>query len=75
MLRFLLTSWWFYIPVVGLLLYLTRRNNQKIQRIQTDQPQAEPRVKKTRTHTQSAKLAKVSGKLGLKGASSHIRRK
>ena len=29
MISFLLSTWWIYIPVVGFLFYLTRKNNQK----------------------------------------------
>jgi|GEM_PF-6633967 len=79
MLTFLLTSWWFYIPIIGVLLFLTRRNNQKIKQIKTTdkmKTQSEDSLsRKKKPRKQSAKITKVTNKLGLKGASGHIRRK
>lgn len=82
MLRFILTSWWFYVPIIAVLFYLTRRNNKKIEEIKakrtqenihdsTISKQSSPKPK----HVNSAKVKKVAGKLGLSGASSHLRRK
>lgn len=35
MIRFLLTAWWLYLPIVGVLLYLTYRNKQKVSAIKS----------------------------------------
>ena len=79
MLASLLTSWWFYIPIIAVLVFLTRRNNQKILQIKATQNQHTDTVKSTpkpkKPRKQSAKLTKLTGKLGLQGASKHLRRK
>lgn len=79
MIAFLLTSWWLYVPIIIVLVLLTRRNNQKIASImQAHDPQSVQTKSKRKASRapkkQSAQLKKVSGKLGLTGAAKHLRR-
>jgi hypothetical protein len=75
--KFLLTSWWLYIPIIGILLYLTRRNNQKIKEIKILREQHhQPNVQAAASlHPQKfTRIRRAAGKLGLSGAINHLRR-
>jgi hypothetical protein len=77
MIRFILTSWWLYIPLAGILLFLTFRNNQKIKGIKLDRElrSLSPAEREKRLHeirTQPKKLKSVSSKYGLSGILGHI---
>lgn len=56
----LLTSWWFYVPIIAVLFLLTRRNHQRIKEIQSKKAslQSDQSEKATR-------VKKVAGKLSL----------
>ena len=86
MISFLLTNWWIYIPIIVILLFLTHRNKQKINQIKSlhDQspqnahnpiPENPPGYSHTSATASSARLTRLAGRLGLKGAVTHIRRK
>lgn len=76
MIRFLLTSWWFYIPIIAVLIFLTRRNNQKIKEIKASRTDSVDNAAPAhKPKKQSARVKKAANKLGLSGAASHIRHK
>ena len=84
MIRFLLTSWWLYIPIIGVLVFLTRRNNQKIKQIKAHQadtqqhsihPPQPTAAGSVASHHKRSKSAKTAGKLGLTGAIKYIHHK
>ncbi|MFO0970757.1 MAG: hypothetical protein U0520_00185 [Candidatus Saccharimonadales bacterium] len=74
MLKFLLTSWWLYIPIIGVLLYLTRRNNQKIKAIKAQRTERGGHSFHKQASVKSTRIKKAAGKLGLSGAASHLHR-
>lgn len=80
MIRFLLTSWWLYIPIAGILLFLTFKNNTEIRRIKrehalrtmnSDELANNPDL----TERKKSKFERLVKKLGLRGVFSHVFRK
>ena len=80
MIEFLLTSWWLSIPVAGILLFLTFRNNTEIRRIKreralrtmsADELADNPEL----TERKKSKFERLIKKLGLRGIFSHVFRK
>jgi len=80
MIKFLLTSWWLSIPVAGILLFLTFRNNTEIRRIKreralrtmsADELADNPEL----TERKKSKFERLIKKLGLRGIFSHVFRK
>ena len=77
MIKFLLTAWWIYIPIILILLFLTARNNQKIKYIKQEKA-----LRASNLHEQKKKLVefkqnpsvldKLTAKLGLKGILTYI---
>ena len=77
MISFLLTSWWLYIPIVLLLVFLTYRNNQKIKRIKKERElrQLSPDDRQRRLDElkrKSTAFDSTIAKYGLRGILSHI---
>lgn len=77
MISFLLTSWWLYIPIVLILIFLTHRNNQKIKRIKTERElrQLAPEERQRRLDELKRKSTifdSIIAKFGLRGILSHI---
>jgi hypothetical protein len=81
MIRFLLTSWWLYIPIAGILLFLTFRNNTEIRRIKrenalrTMSPDERVIINPELTERKKSKFERLAKKLGLRGIFSHVFRK
>lgn len=77
MIEFLLTSWWIYIPIVAILLFLTFRNNQKIKNITLERElrglDPEARQKKLEEiRRQPKKTDSIASKYGLRGILNHV---
>lgn len=77
MISFLLTNWWIYIPIVGVLLFFTVRNNQKIKNIKLERELrgldlAARAQRLAELRRQPKKIDSVASKYGLRGILSHI---
>jgi len=77
MFEFLLTSWWIYVPIVAILVFLTFRNNQKIKRIKLERElqslDPEERINKVQEFKRKqSKFDKTLSKYGVRGALDHI---
>lgn len=80
MIAFLLSNWWIYIPIAGILLFLTFRNNQEIQRIKRERAlknmSAEELAENPElTQRKKSKFEFVIKKLGLRGIFGYLFRK
>jgi hypothetical protein len=65
MLEFISRNWWVWIPVIAILLYLTRKNNQELKRRSNV---ASINSKKSK----NGPLRKLAAKLGLSGVFNYI---
>lgn len=77
MISFLLTNWWIYLPIVGFLVFLTYRNNQKIKNIKKERElrKLSPEERQVRIDEIKRKPTAIDHrieKLGLRGIFSHI---
>lgn len=77
MIEFILTSWWIYLPVAVVLLFLTYRNNQKIKRIKRDRelqalPPDERQMRVQQLKRKSSVLDRILSKYGVRGIFDHI---
>lgn len=61
MLNLIASHWWIWIPIIAILLYLTRQNNKKIAAKQQG-----------KTLRNVGIIDKIAGKLGLRGFFNHI---
>lgn len=78
MIRFLLTNWWIYIPIVAILLFLTHKNNQRIQLLRREKalkelpPEERQNARLTTLKRAPGKFDRLFAKLGLRGILDHI---
>ncbi len=77
MIEFILTSWWIYLPVAVVLLFLTYRNNQKIKRIKRDRelqalPPDERQMRVQQLKRKSSVFDRILSKYGVRGIFDHI---
>ena len=78
MIKFLLTNWWIYIPIIAVLGFLTFRNNQKIKYIKRDKeiralpPEERQRALQAELRRKPSKFESFTSKYGLRGILSHI---
>ena len=80
MIKFLLTHWWIYIPIVGTLLFLTFRNNQEIHRIKREKALRTMSPDELAKHPEllerkPSKIERFLKRVGLSGIFGHILRK
>ncbi len=77
MIEFLLTSWWIYVPIVGVLLFLTHRNNQKIKHIKRERElrslSPEQQAEKLQAfRRKQSRLDRLLSKYGVRGILAHV---
>lgn len=78
MIKFLLTNWWIYIPIITVLLFLTAIYNQQIERLARERklqqlsPEERQAALMTELKRKPGKFEKLTQKLGLRGILGHI---
>ena len=78
MIQFLLTTWWIYIPIIAILVFLTVRNNQKIKYAKHDNelrklpPNQRQQVIQGKFKRRPGMFESFTKKYGLRGILDHI---
>lgn len=79
MIRFLLTNWWIYVPIIAVLLFLTARNNRQIKQVKLqreleslDPETRQKRIEELKRQSRNRKRSGLAAKYGLSGVLNHI---
>lgn len=77
MIKFFLTNWWIYIPIILVLAVLTAKNNQKVRYLKQERALRETDPNKRREKLAELKknqstFDKLTSKIGLKGILTYI---
>jgi hypothetical protein len=76
--KFLLTNWWIYIPIVAILLFLTYTSNQQLKNLKRQRelqalpPEQRQAALQTVLKRDEGRFERFFAKLGLRGILSHI---
>ncbi len=72
MIEFISSHWWIWIPIIAILMYLTRQNNKKLRARGLAPQKTQSKYSEQLSQKKTSAVRKLASKLGLSGLLNYI---